>query len=115
MPPKVAINEAVELAKAFGSDNSSRFINGVLGTAFRQIDPEAATKDNHDQPTKEENAVPETSSDLDQGAPEKSKSGQPSKATEVETPDSAEEPGDTAETNASDVVSDNSAGEDLVA
>ena len=35
VPPKVAINEAVELAKAFGSDNSSKFINGVLGTAFR--------------------------------------------------------------------------------
>lgn len=53
VPPKVAINEAVELAKAFGSDNSSRFINGVLGTAFRQIDPEAATKDNHEQRTAE--------------------------------------------------------------
>lgn len=37
VPPKVAINEAVELAKAFGSENSSRFINGVLGTAYRQI------------------------------------------------------------------------------
>lgn len=32
-PPKVAINEAVDLAKMFGSDNSSRFVNGVLGTA----------------------------------------------------------------------------------
>ena len=31
-PPKVAINEAVELAKTFGSDSSSRFVNGVLGT-----------------------------------------------------------------------------------
>lgn len=31
-PIKVAINEAVELAKAFGSDSSSRFVNGVLGT-----------------------------------------------------------------------------------
>lgn len=30
-PPKVAINEAVELAKQFGGDNSSRFVNGVLG------------------------------------------------------------------------------------
>ena len=29
---KVAINEAVELAKTFGSDNSSRFVNGVLGS-----------------------------------------------------------------------------------
>ena len=37
VPPKVAINEAVELAKAFGSDNSSKFINGVLGTAYRNI------------------------------------------------------------------------------
>lgn len=31
-PPKLAINEAVELAKMFGSDSSSRFVNGVLGT-----------------------------------------------------------------------------------
>ena len=36
-PPKVVINEAVELAKAFGSDNSSRFVNGVLGTAYRNL------------------------------------------------------------------------------
>lgn len=36
-PPKVVINEAVELAKAFGGDNSSKFINGVLGTAYRQM------------------------------------------------------------------------------
>jgi N utilization substance protein B len=31
-PTKVAINEAVELAKKFGSDSSSRFVNGVLGS-----------------------------------------------------------------------------------
>jgi len=31
-PPKVAINEAVELAKKFGSDSSPRFVNGVLGS-----------------------------------------------------------------------------------
>lgn len=36
VPPKVVINEAVELAKAFGGDNSSKFINGVLGTLLRQ-------------------------------------------------------------------------------
>lgn len=36
VPPKVVINEAVELAKAFGGDNSSKFINGVLGTVYRQ-------------------------------------------------------------------------------
>lgn len=47
VPPKVAINEAVELAKAFGSDNSSKFINGVLGTAFRTLveeKPDASAK-----------------------------------------------------------------------
>jgi len=36
IPPKVVINESVELAKAFGGDNSSKFINGVLGTVLRQ-------------------------------------------------------------------------------
>ncbi len=35
VPPKAAINEAVELAKAFGGENSSKFVNGVLGTVFR--------------------------------------------------------------------------------
>jgi len=35
VPPKVAINEAVEIAKTFGSENSSKFINGVLGTLFK--------------------------------------------------------------------------------
>ena len=34
-PPKVAINEAVELAKAFGSDSSPRFVNGVLGSVMK--------------------------------------------------------------------------------
>ncbi|MCA9327505.1 transcription antitermination factor NusB [Candidatus Saccharibacteria bacterium] len=44
VPPKVVINEAVELAKAFGGDNSSKFINGVLGTALKNKtgDTEAA-------------------------------------------------------------------------
>lgn len=37
VPPKVAINEAVELAKAFGSENSSKFVNGVLGTAYKEL------------------------------------------------------------------------------
>ncbi|HSX48043.1 MAG TPA: transcription antitermination factor NusB [Candidatus Nanoarchaeia archaeon] len=35
VPPKVAINEAVELAKAFGGENSSKFVNGVLGSIYR--------------------------------------------------------------------------------
>jgi len=36
IPPKVVINEAVEIAKTFGSETSSRFINGVLGTVYNQ-------------------------------------------------------------------------------
>jgi transcription antitermination protein NusB len=43
VPPKVVINEAVELAKAFGGDNSSKFVNGVLGTLLRQRDGEPVT------------------------------------------------------------------------
>jgi N utilization substance protein B len=41
VPSKVVINEAVELAKAFGSENSSKFVNGVLGTLLRQLNGEA--------------------------------------------------------------------------
>jgi N utilization substance protein B len=37
VPPKVAINEAIELAKSFGGENSSRFINGVLGGVYKEI------------------------------------------------------------------------------
>lgn len=37
VPAKVAINEAIELAKQFGGDNSSRFINGVLGAVYKEI------------------------------------------------------------------------------
>ena len=40
VPPKAAINEAVELAKRFGGDNSGRFVNGVLGTVAARIERE---------------------------------------------------------------------------
>jgi len=45
MPSKVAINEAVELAKQFGGDNSSKFINGVLGTVYEGHEKELAKKE----------------------------------------------------------------------
>lgn len=45
IPPKVAINEAVEIAKTFGGENSSKFINGVLGTLYRQSDRYVAEED----------------------------------------------------------------------
>ncbi len=45
VPPKVVINEAVELAKAFGGENSSKFINGVLGTVLRNQEVHQDTPD----------------------------------------------------------------------
>ncbi|HEY7835468.1 MAG TPA: transcription antitermination factor NusB [Ktedonobacterales bacterium] len=48
VPAKAAINEAVELAKTFGSETSSRFVNGVLGTIFSRASgapaPEAGSE-----------------------------------------------------------------------
>lgn len=49
-PPRVIINEAVELSKAFGGDNSSKFINGVLGTLYRE-DPRYTAEDASDDVT----------------------------------------------------------------
>lgn len=37
IPPKVAINEAIELAKGFGGESSGKFVNGVLGAIFRDM------------------------------------------------------------------------------
>lgn len=37
VPPKVAINEAIELAKTFGGESSGKFVNGVLGTVYREL------------------------------------------------------------------------------
>jgi len=40
VPPKAAINEAVDLAKRYGGDNSGRFVNGVLGTVLERVTSE---------------------------------------------------------------------------
>ena len=37
VPPKVAINEAIELAKTFGGESSGKFVNGVLGTIYKNL------------------------------------------------------------------------------
>ena len=54
VPPKVAINEAIELAKTFGGENSSKFINGVLGAVYKEIgEPgkdEKSKKKKNDEP-----------------------------------------------------------------
>jgi N utilization substance protein B len=56
VPPKVAINEAIELAKSFGGESSGRFINGVLGTVYKEMGepgkddapPRKKDKEDHD-------------------------------------------------------------------
>ena len=67
VPPKVAINEAVELAKAFGSDSSSRFVNGVLGTAFKKLGLVVEEKDEpkRDNSKKNSEKTDETSGKAD--------------------------------------------------
>lgn len=37
VPPKVAINEAIELAKTFGGESSGKFVNGVIGTIYKNL------------------------------------------------------------------------------
>lgn len=44
VPPKVAINEAIELAKTFGGESSGRFVNGVLGTIYKEMESVNASK-----------------------------------------------------------------------
>jgi len=46
-PPKVVINEAIELAKSFGSETSSKFINGVLGSVYRNSQKYNKESDNN--------------------------------------------------------------------
>ncbi len=57
IPPKVAINEAIEVAKNFGGDSSGKFINGVLGSIYSDM-PEDLKKKKEElsTPKKEESA-----------------------------------------------------------
>lgn len=59
VPPKVAINEAIELAKSFGGESSGKFVNGVLGTIYRELGEPGKEhpKRGEDVPTKEEQYV----------------------------------------------------------
>ncbi len=59
VPPKVVINEAVELAKSFGGENSSKFINGVLGTIYRQSEFYDPTEDHKVQRERGSKSQPE--------------------------------------------------------
>lgn len=42
IPDKVAINEAIEIAKAYGGESSGKFVNGVLGAIFKDLDQDGA-------------------------------------------------------------------------
>jgi len=44
IPSKVAINEAIEIAKKFGGESSGKFVNGVLGAIYKQLDREGKIK-----------------------------------------------------------------------
>ncbi|MFW0862655.1 MAG: transcription antitermination factor NusB [Candidatus Komeilibacteria bacterium] len=56
IPPKVAINEAIELAKTYGGESSGKFINGVLGSIFKEMEVKGE-KTNMDEVIKEETSV----------------------------------------------------------
>lgn len=53
IPPRVAINEAIEIAKTFGGNSSSKFVNGVLGAVYNEL-PEAKKKEDEEIKKKEE-------------------------------------------------------------
>lgn len=58
VPPKVAINEAIELAKSFGGDTSGRFVNGVLGAVYKEMGEPG--KDEKPRPKKKYGNVPDS-------------------------------------------------------
>lgn len=58
VPPKVAINEAIELAKSFGGETSGRFVNGVLGAVYREMGEPG--KDDQPKPKKKYGNVPDS-------------------------------------------------------
>jgi hypothetical protein len=57
VPPKVAINEAIELAKEFGGETSGRFVNGVLGAIYKEMGEPG--KDDKPRPKKKYGNVPD--------------------------------------------------------
>ncbi|HRH25647.1 MAG TPA: transcription antitermination factor NusB [Parcubacteria group bacterium] len=58
VPPKVAINEAIELAKSYGGETSGRFVNGVLGAVYREMGEPG--KDDQPKPKKKYGNVPDS-------------------------------------------------------
>ncbi len=50
IPAKVAINEAIEIAKAFGGDSSGKFVNGVLGAIMKEMPAKTVDRENEQKP-----------------------------------------------------------------
>lgn len=65
VPPKVAINEAVELGKIFGGETCGKFVNGVLGTLYRKLYPGEAEKEAVSGESSEEGKAPQKAADTD--------------------------------------------------
>lgn len=57
IPAKVAINEAIEVAKSFGGDASGRFVNGVLGAIFKEVPTKAIDLENPDKEKEKEEEI----------------------------------------------------------
>ena len=72
IPSKVAINEAIELAKTFGGESSGRFVNGVLGAIYKDMVVKGEVKEVDKQERKKEE-TPETAALPAQPAPEEEK------------------------------------------
>jgi len=58
IPAKVAINEAIELAKTFGGRSSGKFVNGVLGTIYREIEAKRS-EEKREEPKEQETKAKE--------------------------------------------------------
>jgi transcription antitermination factor NusB len=59
VPPKVAINEAIELSKAFGGETSSKFVNGVLGAVYKELGEPGKDETSKDKKNKGDGPVRE--------------------------------------------------------
>lgn len=85
VPPKVAINESIEIAKNFGGETSGKFVNGVLGTVYREIG-----EPGKDYPTRaelakkreEESSAAEVSKDKEEKKKENKEDGEEAKKSE---------------------------------
>lgn len=80
VPPKVAINEAIELGKSFGSDATPRFVNGVLGTIYREMGE--PMKDDTSEKHKAKRAEELKAEESAEPAPEKKAKKKTAKSTE---------------------------------